>query len=789
MPGKAEVLADYRLAVASREASLIGRKEVFMGKAKFGIFGDGKEVAQLAMAKVFQNGDIRSGYYRDQTFMFAIGELTIKQYFAQLYADPSVVADPSSAGRSMNGHFATRMLDENGKWKNQTNYKNSSADVSPTASQMPRLLGLAYASKLYRNNKELGRLKDFSKSGNEVAFGTIGNASTSEGMFFETMNAAGVLQVPMLISIWDDDYGISVPKEFHTIRGSISAALEGFGRTDNMPGFEILKVKGWDYEGLIETYQTAEKVCREEHIPVMIHVTEMTQPQGHSTSGSHERYKSKERLKWEKDFDCISKLKEFILENKIESPEQLNEIEKEAKNEAKVARNEAWTDFMTGINAEQKEAVSLLKKSATQNQEINSLIDELEKTINPIRADAIRVVKKAIRILRTEHNDERNNLVKWILKQEKKNYERFSSHLYSESAESALTIVKVDPVYDSEPVLVDGREILQANFDKIFEMDPRVLAIGEDVGKIGDVNQGMAGLQEKYGELRLTDTSIRECTIIGQGIGCALRGLKPIAEIQYLDYLLYAIQILSDDLATLQYRTKGGQKAPMIIRTRGHRLEGVWHSGSPMGMIINSLRGIYVLVPRNMTQAAGFYNTILASDDPALIVEPLNGYRLKEKLPVNPGEFKTPLGIPEILREGSDVTVVTYGSMCRIVMDAASQLSDTGIECEVIDVQSLLPFDINHSIVESLKKTNRIIFMDEDVEGGTTAYMMQQVLEVQGGYQFLDSLPATLTSRPHRPAYASDGDYFSKPNSEDVFDKVYSMIAEANPSKFPDLYN
>jgi len=789
LPGKAEVLADYRLAVASREASLIGRKEVFMGKAKFGIFGDGKEVAQLAMAKVFQNGDIRSGYYRDQTFMFAIGELTIKQYFAQLYADPSVVADPSSAGRSMNGHFATRMLDENGKWKNQTNYKNSSADVSPTASQMPRLLGLAYASKLYRNNKELGRLKDFSKSGNEVAFGTIGNASTSEGMFFETMNAAGVLQVPMLISIWDDDYGISVPKEFHTIRGSISAALEGFGRTDNMPGFEILKVKGWDYEGLIETYQTAEKVCREEHIPVMIHVTEMTQPQGHSTSGSHERYKSKERLKWEKDFDCISKLKEFILENKIESPEQLNEIEKEAKNEAKVARNEAWTDFMTGINAEQKEAVSLLKKSATQNQEINSLIDELEKTINPIRADAIRVVKKAIRILRTEHNDERNNLVKWILKQEKKNYERFSSHLFSESAESALTIVKVDPVYDSEPVLVDGREILQANFDKIFEMDPRVLAIGEDVGKIGDVNQGMAGLQEKYGELRLTDTSIRECTIIGQGIGCALRGLKPIAEIQYLDYLLYAIQILSDDLATLQYRTKGGQKAPMIIRTRGHRLEGVWHSGSPMGMIINSLRGIYVLVPRNMTQAAGFYNTILASDDPALIVEPLNGYRLKEKLPVNPGEFKTPLGIPEILREGSDVTVVTYGSMCRIVMDAASQLSDTGIECEVIDVQSLLPFDINHSIVESLKKTNRIIFMDEDVEGGTTAYMMQQVLEVQGGYQFLDSLPATLTSRPHRPAYASDGDYFSKPNSEDVFDKVYSMIAEANPSKFPDLYN
>ena len=783
------MLADYRLAVASREASLIGRKEVFMGKAKFGIFGDGKEVAQLAMAKVFQNGDIRSGYYRDQTFMFAIGELTIKQYFAQLYADPSVVADPSSAGRSMNGHFATRMLDENGKWKNQTNYKNSSADVSPTASQMPRLLGLAYASKLYRNNKELGRLKDFSKSGNEVAFGTIGNASTSEGMFFETMNAAGVLQVPMLISIWDDDYGISVPKEFHTIRGSISAALEGFGRTDNMPGFEILKVKGWDYEGLIETYQTAEKVCREEHIPVMIHVTEMTQPQGHSTSGSHERYKSKERLKWEKDFDCISKLKEFILENKIESPEQLNEIEKEAKNEAKVARNEAWTDFMTGINAEQKEAVSLLKKSATQNQEINSLIDELEKTINPIRADAIRVVKKAIRILRTEHNDERNNLVKWILKQEKKNYERFSSHLYSESAESALTIVKVDPVYDSEPVLVDGREILQANFDKIFEMDPRVLAIGEDVGKIGDVNQGMAGLQEKYGELRLTDTSIRECTIIGQGIGCALRGLKPIAEIQYLDYLLYAIQILSDDLATLQYRTKGGQKAPMIIRTRGHRLEGVWHSGSPMGMIINSLRGIYVLVPRNMTQAAGFYNTILASDDAALIVEPLNGYRLKEKLPVNPGEFKTPLGIPEILREGSDVTVVTYGSMCRIVMDAASQLSDTGIECEVIDVQSLLPFDINHSIVESLKKTNRIIFMDEDVEGGTTAYMMQQVLEVQGGYQFLDSLPATLTSRPHRPAYASDGDYFSKPNSEDVFDKVYSMIAEANPSKFPDLYN
>ena len=789
MPGKSEVLADYRLAVASREASLIGRKEVFMGKAKFGIFGDGKEVAQLAMAKVFRNGDIRAGYYRDQTFMFAIGELTIKQYFAQLYADPSIEADPSSAGRSMNGHFATRMLDENGQWKNQTNRKNSSADVSPTASQMPRLLGLAYASKLYRNNKELRNFKEFSKSGNEVAFGTIGNASTSEGMFFETMNAAGVLQVPMLISIWDDDYGISVPKEFHTIHGSISVALEGFRRKENKSGFEILSVKGWDYKGLIETYYQAEKICREEHIPVMIHVTEMTQPQGHSTSGSHERYKSKERLKWENDFDCIRKLREFILENKIESAEAVDAIEKEAKNEAKSARNEAWSDFMTGITAEQKEAVILLKDAGHQNQKINSLAEELEKTVNPIRADGIRAVKKAIRILRADADEARKNLVKWVLDQQQKNYERFSSHLYSESAKSALKISKVDPVYDNEPVLVDGREILQANFDKIFEMDARVFAIGEDIGKIGDVNQGMAGLQEKYGEWRLTDTSIRECTIIGQGIGCALRGLRPIAEIQYLDYLLYAIQILSDDLATLQYRTKGGQKAPMIIRTRGHRLEGVWHSGSPMGMIINSLRGIYILVPRNMTQAAGFYNTILGSDDAALIVEPLNGYRLKEKLPVNPGEFRTPLGIPEILREGKDITLVTYGSMCRIVMDAAEQLSETGIECEVIDVQSLLPFDINHSIVESLRKTNRVIFMDEDFEGGATAYMMQQVVEAQGGYQFLDSLPATLTSRPHRPAYASDGDYFSKPNSEDIFDKVYSMMSEVNPSKFPDLYN
>jgi len=786
---KSELLADYKLAVASREASLIGRKEVFMGKAKFGIFGDGKELAQIVMAKVFRKGDFRSGYYRDQTFMLAIGELTIKQYFAQLYADPSIEADPSSAGRSMNGHFGTRLLDDKGNWKDQTKTKNSSSDVSPTGSQMPRLLGLAYASKLYKNNPDLKNIKGFSNGGNEIAFGTIGNASTSEGLFFESVNAAGVLQVPMLLSVWDDDYGISVPKEYHTTKGSISESLKGFQRTEEKKGFEIFKVKGWDYESLIDVYEKAEKICRNEHVPVLVHVEEMTQPQGHSTSGSHERYKSKERLKWENEQDCIRQFRKWILHHKYASEEEIDKVESEAKNDAKEARNQAWAEFTQGIKTEQDEALEILRQASHEVAGLGELISELENTVNPIRSDTIRIVRKCLRVLRNSKSEIRERLIFWLQEKDKVNQERYDSCLYSESEDSALKISGTPVQYNEDSPVVDGREILQAFFNLAFERDPRIFAIGEDIGKIGDVNQGMAGLQQKFGEIRLTDTSIRETSIIGQGIGCALRGLRPIAEIQYLDYLLYAIQILSDDLATLQYRTRGGQKAPLIIRTRGHRLEGIWHSGSPMGMIINSLRGIYVLVPRNMTQAAGFYNTMLSSDDPALLIEPLNGYRLKERLPSNLEDFKVPLGVPEIIRQGHDITIVTYGSMCRIVMVAADQLSELGIECEVIDVQTLIPFDRENIILSSLKKTNRIAFADEDVSGGASAYMMDKVLEDQNGYSYLDSAPVTITSKDHRPAYASDGDYFSKPSSEDVFDAVYRVMAEANPRKYPDLYN
>ncbi len=787
-----EILLDYRLAVESREASLIGRKEVFMGKAKFGIFGDGKELAQIAMAKVFRKGDFRSGYYRDQTFMFSIGELTVQQYFAQLYAHTDVAADPASAGRLMTGHYATRMLDENGKFKKLTDHKNSSADISPTAGQMPRLLGLAYASKLFRNNAALDSYKDLSINGNEVAFGTIGNASTSEGMFFEALNAAGVLQVPLLMSVWDDGYGISVPQEYHTTKASISKALAGLQRTATEKGFEILIAKGWDYLELVETYQKAERICREEHVPVLLHVIEMTQPQGHSTSGSHERYKSKERLAWEARFDPILKMREWIIDEVLILPEEIDSIEKEAKLAAKQARDRAWKAFTEDIRKDQ-DYVSKLLVQAENESKNSSAIEEvrldLVKAINPTRLETMRAARRALRILRNENIESRASLIAWVKDADEDNYNRYSSHLYSQSDESALKVERVDPVYTEQSSIVDGREILQRCFDAALERDPRVLAFGEDVGKIGDVNQGFAGLQQKYGENRVTDTSIRECTIAGQGIGLAMRGLKPIAEIQYLDYFIYALQTLSDDLASLHYRTRGGQKAPVIIRTRGHRLEGVWHAGSPIGMILHSLRGIYLLVPRNMTQAAGFYNTMLKSDDPAVIIEPLNAYRLKERLPENIGEFTLPLGVPEILREGTDITVVTYGSMCKVIMDAAEVLEQqAGISCEVIDVQTLLPFDTHQIIISSLQKTNRVLFADEDVPGGATAYMMQQVLEVQNGYQYLDSKPITITGKDHRPAYASDGDYFTKPNVEGIFEKIYDVMREAFPEQYPSIY-
>ena len=781
------ILDDYRLGWESREASLLGRKEVFMGKAKFGIFGDGKELAQLAMAKVFKPGDIRSGYYRDQTFMLAIGEMTLHHYFAQLYAHTDVEADPATAGRLMNGHFATRMLDETGKLKAISKLKNSSADISPTASQMPRLVGLAQASKLFRNNPELKSYTDLSNNGNEIAFGTIGNASTSEGMFFEAINAAGVLQVPMLVSVWDDDYGISVPKEYQTTKGSISKILAGFQRDKKDNGYEIFTVRGWDFQALCETYEKAEKICREEHVPVLVHVIEMTQPQGHSTSGSHERYKSKERLAWENEFDCLRQMRKWMINEGIASDIELDEIEKEAKATAKRVKDESWKAFNKDIQAEQKELVALLEQCEREHGEVHGIVETLNKTINPVHYDSMKAAKAALRALVGKNSGIKDRLRGWIGNISKRNEDRFNSHLFSQSSESAFNVQGIAAQYSENSLLVDGREVLRACFTEALQRDPRVLAFGEDVGKIGDVNQGFAGLQEKFGELRVTDTGIRECTIVGQGIGLALRGLRPIAEIQYLDYLLYAIQILSDDLACLQYRTKGGQKAPLIVRTRGHRLEGVWHAGSPMGMILNSLRGMLVLVPRNMVQAAGFYNTLFKSDDPALVVECLNGYRLKEKLPDNVGEFCVPIGQPEILQEGTDVTIVTYGSMCRVVMEAAAELETKGISCEVIDVQSLLPFDVHHSIVESLKKTNRVVFADEDVPGGATAFMMQQVLEVQKGYQYLDSTPLTITAKEHRPAYGSDGDYFSKPNPEEIFERVYELVSEAEPGRFPSL--
>ncbi|MFZ9504281.1 MAG: alpha-ketoacid dehydrogenase subunit alpha/beta [Cyclobacteriaceae bacterium] len=785
---RAEILADYRLAWESREASVLGRKEVFMGKAKFGIFGDGKEVAQIAMAKVFRPGDFRSGYYRDQTFMMAIGELTTQQYFAQLYAHPDEEADPASAGRLMNGHFGTRMLDKEGKLKPVAHLKNSSSDISPTAAQMPRLLGLAYASKLFRNNPDLRNFTELSTSGNEIAFGTIGNASTSEGHFFESINAAAVLQVPMLVSVWDDGYGISVPQEYHTTKQSISKAMAGFQRSGEEQGLEILTVCGWDYEDLIKTFEKAEQICRKEHVPVMIHVTEMTQPQGHSTSGSHERYKSKERLDWEKDFDCLKKMREWILEKELASVTELDDLEMEGKQAARSAKEQAWSAFMEEILREQNALLPLLERAAAQMPQISAIKEELEHTHHPMRLDAVKAARKAIRYLRYSDAEVKHALIEWITRNEQENTERFSSHLYSSTKWSSLQVNPEPAQYTEQSPLVDGREVLQACFREALAHDPKIFAFGEDVGKIGDVNQGFAGLQSVFGELRVTDTGIREATIVGQGIGAALRGLRPIAEIQYLDYLIYALQTLSDDLACLHYRTKGGQKAPLIIRTRGHRLEGVWHAGSQMGMMLTTLRGIYLVVPRNMTQAAGFYNTLLQSDDAAVVVECLNAYRLKEKLPANIGTFRLPLGVPEILKPGEDVTVVTYGAMCRIVMEAAEDLAAIGISVEVIDVQTLLPFDLNHVILSSVKKTGRVVFTDEDVPGGATAFMMQQVIEKQVAYKFLDAPPVTLPAKEHRPAYGSDGDYFSKPNAEDVFECVYQLMHDIEPEKYPNLF-
>ncbi|MEQ8471684.1 MAG: thiamine pyrophosphate-dependent enzyme [Marinoscillum sp.] len=788
---KTEILNDYALAVESREDSLIGRKEVFMGKAKFGIFGDGKEVAQIAKAKFFQNGDWRSGYYRDQTFMLAIGQLTSQQFFAQLYAHTDVAEEPASAGRMMNGHFGTRSLNGKGEWRTLTDMKNSSSDISCTAGQMPRLVGLGWASKLFRNNPELHDLKDFSINGNEVVFGTIGNASTSEGHFWETMNAAGVLQIPMVMSIWDDYYGISVPQEYHTTKESISEAMAGMQRTDSQNGLEILKVNGWDYPALLATYEKATKLAREQHVPCLVHVEEMTQPQGHSTSGSHERYKTKERLDWEKEHDCILKMREWILEEGLANEKELEQLEKEAKSKSKLARDLAWKAYTADIKEDLNQALDLIGKAALtseNNKGIQQIKSDLKSALNPFKADIARAIRKSLRLLVNTESGEKTRLISWYKEKFAQYRDEYSSHLYSQSDESALKVEAVPAEYDVESKLVDGREVVQACFDALFARDPRVIAFGEDVGKIGDVNQGFAGLQEKYGEVRITDTGIRETTIIGQGIGAALRGLRPIAEIQYLDYLLYAIQTLSDDLASLQYRMKGGQKAPLIIRTRGHRLEGVWHSGSPMGMIINSLRGIHVLVPRNLTQAAGFYNTLMASDDPAIVIESLNGYRLKEKMPENIGEFKVPLGVPDILKSGEDITLVTYGSTCRIVMEAAQQLKEVGISCEVIDVQTLLPFDVHGIVAKSLEKTNRVAFIDEDVPGGASAFMMQNVLERDGAYFYLDSKPITIAAQEHRPAYGTDGDYFSKPNIEDVFEKVYHMMHEVNPEKFKSLY-
>ncbi|MBW2937467.1 transketolase [Aureisphaera sp. CAU 1614] len=787
---KTEVLKDYTIAVTSRECSLLGRREVLTGKAKFGIFGDGKEVPQLAWAKAFQKGDWRSGYYRDQTFMMCNDQLNIEQFFAGLYAHTTIEADPMSAGRQMGGHFMTHSLNEDGSWKNLTKQKNSSSDISPTAGQMPRLLGLAQASKIFRNVDEVKNHAQLSINGNEVAWGTIGNASTSEGLFWETINAAGVLQVPMVMCVWDDEYGISVHAKHQTTKEDISEVLSGFQRTEEKAGYEIFKVKGWDYPALVETFEKAGKIAREEHVPVLIHVVELTQPQGHSTSGSHERYKSDERLQWEREFDCNVKMREWLIENNFATDEELSEIEKSIKKKVREGKTKAWTAFLADHKQEQKEAITLIGNLAESSQNkifIEKIKEELAENKEPLRRDIISKARKALRYVAAENSSEKKQLQDWVNNFFEIVQPKFSSNLYSELPSKATNISEVLPTYDDHAEEVDGRVILRDNFDTIFSKHPETLVFGEDSGAIGDVNQGLEGLQEKYGEFRVRDSGIREATILGQGIGLAMRGLRPIAEIQYLDYIMYCLQIMTDDLATLRYRTVGKQKAPLIVRTRGHRLEGIWHSGSQMGALINLLRGMYILVPRNMTKAAGFYNTLLESDEPALLIECLNGYRLKEKMPSNLGEFRTPIGVVETVKEGSDITLVSYGSTLRIVQEAAKELQQVGIDAEVIDIQSLLPLDLHHDIVKSVQKTNRLLVIDEDMPGGASSYILEHIVNEQNGYRFLDSKPQTLTAQPHRPAYGTDGDYFSKPSTEDVFEKVYEMMHESNPEDYPNL--
>jgi len=783
-----EILSDYRLACLSREASILGRKEVLTGKAKFGIFGDGKELAQIALSKQFRNGDFRSGYYRDQTLMMALDLLSVQEFFAGLYAHTDQEAEPMSAGRQMGGHFATHSLEKNGEWKSLLTQKNSSADISPTAGQMPRLLGLALASKIYRNHPTLKndpQFAGFSNQGNEVAFGTIGDASTSEGPFWEVINAAGVLQVPMVISIWDDGYGISVSRDKQTTKDSISEALSGFKRTKDKPGFEIFVSHGWDYSHLCQTYKKAVEIARTEHVPVIVHVTEINQPQGHSTSGSHERYKTPERLAWEASYDGIKKFAQWIVDfqvdgNNLATQQELDDIAQQAKKEVLEAKNRAWKAFSESIKTEVEQALVLMRDMAEESAKtaIKEEIKTLEKNTNPLRKDLFSALRKVLRISHDEQNPTKQQLIDWLAQQQAKNKQRYSSHLYSESQKAFKNITP--PIYSEDAPMQDGRIILRDNYDKILEKYPEVLIFGEDAGKIGGVNQSLEGMQQKYGDLRVADTGIRETAIIGQGIGMALRGLRPIAEIQYLDYLLYAIQVISDDLATTHYRTNGRQKAPLIISTRGHRLEGIWHSGSPMGMIINATRGLCICVPRNMTKAAGFYNLLLQTDQPAIVIEPLNGYRTKEKRPQNIGEFTTPIGTPEIVKEGTDITIVSYGSTFNLCLSTDQQLQELGINAEFIDVQTLLPFDTQHIIAQSLRKTNRLLLVDEDVSSGATAFMLDKILCEQQGYYFLDEAPKTLSAKDHRPAYGTDGDYFSKPNTDDIIEAVYATVYQKN---------
>lgn len=788
---KENITDDYRLACESRQVSLLGRKDTMGGRSKFGIFGDGKEVVQLALARAFKKGDFRSGYYRDQTIEAALGNLKWSDFFSQMYAHADLEFEPNTGGRSMNGHFSTRWLDDNGQWLDQTKINNSVCDISSTAGQMPRAVGLAYASKLYRNNEDLSYLTNFSHRGNEITFATIGDASTSQGMFFEAMNAAGVLQIPLLTSIWDDGYGISVPIEYQTTKGSISKALAGLQRNSDEQGVEIITVPGWDYPALVETYQRAAKICREQQVPVLVHVIELTQPQGHSTSGSHERYKSRQRLAWEVEFDCNRRFRAWILENGYCTEDELEQIEAEAKETATQARNQAWKVYRKDLDLEIHATMEILKDTIAENPDnadLNNVVTDFTKAYLPSRKDIVSASRKALRLIRNENGPTKTRLQDFLKRNMVDNYERYSTFLYSDSIDSPLLVEPSLPQFSEASPSVDGREVIRNYFESLFKRDPRVVALGEDVGMIGDVNQGMAGLQERFGPLRITDTGIRETTIVGQGIGMAMRGLRPMVEIQYFDYIYYALATLTDDLASLRYRTAGGQKAPLIVRTRGHRLEGIWHSGSPIGTMLSSLRGLHVIVPRNFTQAAGFYNTLFKGDDPALVIEPLNSYRQKEILPDNIGEYCLPLGEPEILKEGTDLTIVTYGSMCRIVMDAAIQLEKMGINMEVVDVQTLLPFDINNTILQSIQKTNRVIFADEDVPGSASAYMLQQVVEVQNAYRWLDAAPQTIAAKDHRPPYGSDGDYFSKPNVDDVIERAYGMMREAFPSKYPELY-